>query len=94
MRVWIRAFIVGSSFIMSISAYYLLRRRHQDFARHSFTGALLLAGAASVAALVSGHFQAETVYHHQPAKLAAMEGLYETEHGWIALELEYKGELR
>jgi cytochrome d ubiquinol oxidase subunit I len=77
-HVWIGAFIVGSFFIMSISAFYLLRGRHLDFARRSFSGALILATVSSLAALASGHFQANNVYHHQPAKLAAFEGHYTT----------------
>ncbi|MGD8441177.1 MAG: cytochrome ubiquinol oxidase subunit I [Holophagae bacterium] len=77
-HVWIGAFIVGSFFIMSISAYYLLRNRHLQFAKRSFSGALVLATIASLASLVSGHFQADNVYHYQPAKLAAFEGHYET----------------
>ena len=77
-HVLIGAFIVGAFFIMSISAYYLLRGRHLEFAKHSFAGALLLATVSSLAALVSGHLQADMVYHHQPAKLAAFEGHFET----------------
>ncbi len=77
-HVWIGAFIMGAFFVMSISAWYLLKRRHEEFARRSFDGALVLATVASLSALVSGHFQAEMVYHHQPAKMAAFEGHYET----------------
>jgi cytochrome d ubiquinol oxidase subunit I len=77
-HVLIGAFIMGSFFIMSISAWYLLKRRHVAFARHSFTGALLLATLASLAALFSGHLQAKNVYQTQPAKLAAFEGHYTT----------------
>jgi len=77
-HVWIGAFILGAFFIMSISAYYLLKGRHVEFAKRSFEGALLFATIASFAALVSGHFQARTVYRHQPAKLAAFEGHYRT----------------
>ena len=84
-HVWIGAFIMGSFFIMSISAWYLLKRRHVEFARHSFTGALILATLASLAALFSGHLQAKNVYHTQPAKLAAFEGHYTT--GPAALSL-------
>lgn len=74
----IGAFILGAFFIMSISAWYLLRRRHEDFARRSFTGALLFATIFSCAQLVSGDFNARMVAHYQPAKLAAFEGLYQT----------------
>ena len=49
-----------------------------EFAKRSFSGALLFATLASLAALGSGHFQAKNVYHYQPAKLAAFEGHFET----------------
>jgi cytochrome bd ubiquinol oxidase subunit I len=84
-HVWIGAFIVGAFFIMSISAWYLLKRRHEDFARRSFTGALLLGTVASLAALVSGHSQARNVYRTQPAKLAAFEAHFTTGRGDLAL---------
>jgi cytochrome d ubiquinol oxidase subunit I len=84
-HVWIGAFIVGAFFIMSISAWYLLKGRHVDFARRSFTGALLLGTAASLAALVSGHSQARNVYRHQPAKLAAFEAHFTTGRGDLSV---------
>jgi cytochrome d ubiquinol oxidase subunit I len=69
---------MGAFFVMSISAWYLLKGRHEEFARRSFTGALVLAAVTSLAALISGHFQARNVYEHQPAKLAAFEAHYRT----------------
>ncbi|MEQ8846144.1 cytochrome ubiquinol oxidase subunit I [Botrimarina sp.] len=80
-HVWLGAFILGAAFVMSVSAWYLLKGRHTEFAKRSFTGGLLLATVASIAQAVSGHFNAEMVAEHQPAKLAAMEGLYETRAG-------------
>jgi cytochrome d ubiquinol oxidase subunit I len=77
-HVWIGCFIMGAAFIMSISAWYILRRRHEEFARRSFTGALGLATISSLAMLVSGHEQAQNVYETQPAKLAAFEAHYKT----------------
>ncbi|HEY3351906.1 MAG TPA: cytochrome ubiquinol oxidase subunit I [Polyangia bacterium] len=74
----IGAFLMGSFFIMSVSAYYLLRRRHEDFARRSFTGALIFATVFSLVQLVSGDLNAKMVARHQPAKLAAFEGLFHT----------------
>ena len=78
-HVWIGAFILGALFVMSVSAFYLLKGRHVDFARRSFSGALIFGTVFSLAQLVSGHSNARMVAEHQPAKLAAMEGLYETE---------------
>ncbi len=77
-HVLLGCFIMGAFFVMSISAWYLLKRRHEEFARRSFTGALILATVASLATLLSGHLQARNVYRHQPAKLAAFEGHFRT----------------
>jgi len=49
-HVLLHAFVAGAFFAMSISAWYLLRGRHIEFAKRSFTGALLLATAASFGA--------------------------------------------
>lgn len=77
-HVIIGAFILASFVVLSICAYYLLRRRHEEFARRCFPIGLAVGLIASVAALVSGHFQAGMVAEHQPAKLAAFEGHYQT----------------
>jgi cytochrome d ubiquinol oxidase subunit I len=79
-HVWIGAYIVGGFFVMSVAAYYLLRNRHLEFARKSFLSALTIATLGSLAALVSGDLQAKSVAKTQPAKLAAMEGHFQT-HG-------------
>ena len=78
-HVLLGAFLLGAFFVMSISAWYLLKSRHDEFARRSFTGGLMLATICSLAQLGSGHFQAAGVAEHQPAKLAAMEGIFTTE---------------
>lgn len=75
------ALILGSFFVMSVSAWYLLHNRHQDFAKKSFSIALVVGFLACWAILISGHFQAEKVGHTQPVKLAAMEGHFETGEG-------------
>lgn len=80
-HVWIGAVILGAFFVMSISAWYLLKGRHREFAERSFRGGLLLGTVASLAQLAAGHWQADNVAEHQPAKLAAFEGLFETEAG-------------
>jgi cytochrome d ubiquinol oxidase subunit I len=80
-HVLIGALILGSFFVLSISAYYLAKDRHLDFARKSFTTALVVAAVASIAAMASGDSQGRVVARYQPAKLAAMEGLYKTPAG-------------
>ncbi len=81
----IGCFIMGSFFIMSISAWYILKGRHLEFARRSFTGALMLATLSSLGALVSGHQNARMVARQQPAKLAAFEGQFETGPGDLSI---------
>jgi cytochrome d ubiquinol oxidase subunit I len=83
----IGAYILGGFLLMSISAYYMLKGRHLDFARKTFFLGLIAATVFSLAAPVSGHFQAETVARTQPAKLAAFEGHYETGTGGSPLSL-------
>lgn len=77
-HVWIGSFILGAFFVMSITAFYILKKRHEEFARKSFKSALVVAMVSSLAALFSGHLQAKNVYNHQPAKLAAFEGHFQT----------------
>ncbi|MGH1344736.1 MAG: cytochrome ubiquinol oxidase subunit I [Nannocystales bacterium] len=77
-HVLLGAFILGGFFVMSISAWYVLQRRHEDFARRSFVIGLVVASLASWGELVSGHAQAQMVAEHQPAKLAAFEGHFES----------------
>jgi cytochrome bd ubiquinol oxidase subunit I len=81
------AFILGAFFVMSVSAFYLLRGRHRQFARRSFTIALIFGAVVSLAEIVSGDSQARTLETTQPAKLAALEGLYTTTPGGTGLTI-------
>ncbi|MBI1368567.1 MAG: cytochrome ubiquinol oxidase subunit I [Planctomycetes bacterium] len=84
-HVLIGCFIMGAFFVMSISAWYILRGRHTEFARRSFNGALLFGTIFSLAAPISGHFNADMVAEQQPAKLAAFEGHFKTGPGDLHL---------
>ena len=77
--------ICGGFFMLSVSAFYLLKRRHDEFARRSIGIALPYSLVFSLLALLTGHSNAVMVSEHQPAKLAAMEGLYETTAGGTPL---------
>ena len=72
------AFIQAAFFVMSISAYYVLRRRRLEFAKRSFAIALVFGAVCCVLIGASGHVQGQSVAKHQPAKLAAMEGHFES----------------
>ncbi|MGD0265751.1 MAG: cytochrome ubiquinol oxidase subunit I [Candidatus Methylomirabilota bacterium] len=60
--------------VLSVSAFYLLKRRHVEFARTSMKIGLIVAVVASLLSLVTGDFSGRVVARYQPAKLAAMEG--------------------
>jgi cytochrome d ubiquinol oxidase subunit I len=72
------AWQAGAFLVVSVSAWYLLKKRHLDFARASLRVGLTVALIASLLQLVSGHMSAQGVAKNQPAKLAAFEGRYET----------------
>ncbi len=89
------AWQAGAFLAISVSAWYLLRGRHEAFARASLRIALVVALAASALQVVTGHSSAVGVAKHQPAKLAAFEGHYETSadapiylFGWVDEEGE------
>jgi cytochrome bd ubiquinol oxidase subunit I len=81
----IGAYILAAFFVMSISAYYILRNKHVGFAKKSFTSALVLGAFMSLAALIQGDLQAKLLKHTQPAKLAAMEAHFVTKPGSTGL---------
>ena len=87
LHVWIGAYILGAFFAMSIASYYMIKGRHLDFARKTFVISLIVGTFFSLAAPLQGHFQADTVAHTQPAKLAAFEGLYGTTEGGTPMSL-------
>ena len=72
------AWQAGAFLVVSVSAWYWLKKKHLDFARASLRVSLTVALAASLLQLVSGHISAQGVAKNQPVKLAAFEGLYNT----------------
>jgi cytochrome d ubiquinol oxidase subunit I len=72
------AWQTGAFLVVSVSAWYLLKRRNMEFARASLKVGLSVALVASLLQAVSGHVSAQGVAKNQPAKLAAFEGLYQT----------------
>jgi len=68
----------GAFMVMSIAAWYLIKKRHQQFAATSLKIGIAVALCASLLSLATGHESAIGVAENQPSKLAAMEGHYET----------------
>jgi cytochrome d ubiquinol oxidase subunit I len=67
------AWQAAAFFVLSVSAYYLLKRQHVAFAKNSMRIGLCVAIVASLGSLVTGHVSGLVVSQYQPAKLAAME---------------------
>ncbi len=78
MHVWIGAFLAGAFMVMSVSAWYILKNKYLDMAKPAFKIALVVATFFSLAQLFTGHKSADGVAKNQPAKLAALEGHYDT----------------
>ncbi len=75
-HVLVAAFQTGAFLVISVSAFYLLKKRHTDFAKASMKIALVVAIVASLLQLVTGDTSARLVARYQPAKLAAYEGIF------------------
>jgi cytochrome d ubiquinol oxidase subunit I len=72
------AWQAGAWLMVSIGAWYLLKKQHREFARASMKIGLALSLIASVLTLVTGDHSAKGVARNQPAKFAALEGLWAT----------------
>jgi cytochrome bd ubiquinol oxidase subunit I len=79
------AFVLSAIFIIGVSAWFLLKKRHIVIARKSILVAAIFGMISSVMVVISGDGSAKQVAKVQPMKFAAMEGLYEGGNG-IALK--------
>jgi cytochrome d ubiquinol oxidase subunit I len=70
------AFVVGG-----IGAFYLWRRKHEKHARVMLGMAMIMAVFVAPTQLLLGDLHGLNTLKHQPAKVAAMEGLWETQRG-------------
>lgn len=78
-HVIIACWITGAFLVLSVSAYYYLRKRHLEFARVTMKIGLIVASVSLVLQLISSDFTARGVAKNQPEKLAAIEGVYKTQ---------------
>ena len=75
----IAAFVTGGLFMFGISAWQILRNNHVEAFAKSARIALVFTAVSSILVATTGHSQAQHTVQHQPMKMAAMEGLWETE---------------
>ena len=73
------SWVTAAVFVASLSSYYLVRGRHQEFSRRSLRLALLFGLVSLAAEVVVGDAHTRQVAHTQPEKFAAIEVLYHTQ---------------
>ena len=71
-------YTTGAMFVLSISSWYLLKKRDVEFAKRSFGVAAAFGLASVLSVIVLGDESGYTVVEAQHAKLAAMEAMWET----------------
>jgi cytochrome d ubiquinol oxidase subunit I len=72
---WVASWMIGSALVMSVSAWYLLKKRHTEFAKKNLTLAIRwFTILALLQVFVVGAAMAVEVTDNQVPKLAAMEG--------------------
>jgi cytochrome d ubiquinol oxidase subunit I len=72
-------YVVGSMFVVSISSYYLLSGRFQAFAKRSIIVASAFGLAAALCVVILGDESGYLDSENQKMKLAAIEGMWQTE---------------
>lgn len=97
-HVTLGCWLTGIFLILSVAAYYMLKKQHQKASAKMMRISLVAALIVLALQLVSADSTARGVGKYQPSKLAAMEGLYQTE-GQASLSLvgwvdEQKQEVR
>lgn len=69
--------VLGAIFVVGVSCWYLLKKRHRDFALSSIKIAAVFGLVASLLSAFTGDGSGYHIAQTQPMKLAAVEGLYE-----------------
>ena len=72
-------YVTGSLFVLGISAWYMLKGRDLALARRSFAVAAGFGLASALSVVVLGDESGYTIGETQKMKLAAIEGMWETE---------------
>ncbi len=72
-------YVCASVFVLGISAWYVLKGRHLEMAKRSMTVAASFGLAAALSVAVLGDESGYLSGEHQKMKLAAIEGMWETQ---------------
>jgi cytochrome bd ubiquinol oxidase subunit I len=77
----VSAYVVTGFLVAAVYAVGLLRGRNDIFHRRGLAAGMVMAAVAIVLAGITGDSSARFIYEAQPAKFAAMEGIYQTVRG-------------
>ena len=80
-------YVTGSIFVLSVSAYFLLRGRNVNFAKRSMTVAVSFGLASALSVVVLGDESGYLTNSNQKMKFAAMESMWHTEKAPAGLTL-------
>ena len=72
-------YVTAAVFVMSISAWYLLKRQDVEFAKKSFRIAVAFGVASILSVIILGDESGYTVGKSQQTKMATLEAMWETE---------------
>lgn len=72
------SWMLSGFFVLGISAWHLYRKNQMDFFKRSINIAAPFTLIFAIVVALLGHQQGQSVAHHQPTKLAAMECHWET----------------
>ena len=77
----VAAYLTTAFVVAGVGGFYLWRGRHLPQARVMLGMAMIMAVFVAPAQLLFGDMHGLNTFEHQPAKVAAMEGLWETQNG-------------
>lgn len=77
----VASYLTSALFIAGICAYYLLKEKHIEIARQGFKVAIISIAVLAPLQMVIGDLHRSNTLKYQPAKVAAIEGLWQTTQG-------------
>ncbi len=80
-------YVTASVFVIGVSAWFLLRDRHVELARRSLTLAAAFGLASALSVVTLGDESGYDISENQKMKMAAIEGMWETEPAPAAFNL-------
>lgn len=72
-------YVTAAVFVLGVSSWYMLKGRHVELARRSIAVAASFGLASALSVVVLGDESGYSATHNQKMKLAAIEGMWETE---------------